>query len=116
MKLNQRILTSLITIVIVWGGFISVRAAFRRNYDLAAFLIAIFNILVPQLFKLVNKLEAHPDEGSWQASLYMKVCTFRWINTAIVMTMVTPFMDTIAVNGLLAKLHAVLRAEIITQP
>mmetsp|Transcript_36119 Transcript_36119/g.52922 ORF Transcript_36119/g.52922 Transcript_36119/m.52922 type:complete len:866 (-) Transcript_36119:573-3170(-) len=116
MKLNQRILTSLITIVIVWGGFISVRAAFRRNYDLAAFLIAIFNILVPQLFKLVNKLEAHPDEGSWQASLYMKVCTFRWINTAIVMTMVTPFMHTIAVNGLLAKLHAVLRAEIITQP
>mmetsp|Transcript_606 Transcript_606/g.975 ORF Transcript_606/g.975 Transcript_606/m.975 type:complete len:793 (-) Transcript_606:298-2676(-) len=116
MKLNQRILTSLITIVIVWGGFISVRAAFLKSDTLAAFLIAILNILGPHLFKLVNKLEAHPDEGSWQASLYMKVCTFRWINTAIVTTMVTPFMDTIAINGLIAKVDAVLKAEIITQP
>lgn len=84
----------------------------------AAYLIAILNILVPNILKLVNNLESHSRQGTFQASLYAKIATFRWINTAIVMTIIKPFTATIAVGetALIPAVYAVLKAEIITAP
>jgi hypothetical protein len=85
---------------------------------IAAYLIAILNILVPNILKLVNNLESHSRQGTFQASLYAKIATFRWINTAIVMTIIKPFTATIAVGetALIPAVYAVLKAEIITAP
>lgn len=85
---------------------------------IAAYLIAILNILVPNILKLINNLESHSRQGTFQASLYAKIATFRWINTAIVMTIIKPFTATIAVGetALIPAVYAVLKAEIITAP
>jgi hypothetical protein len=82
----------------------------------AAYLIAILNILVSNILKLVNNLESHSRQGTFQASLYAKLATFRWINTAIVMTIINPFTATIAV-GETALIPAVyVMILIITAP
>lgn len=75
-------------------------------------------MLGPPIFIKITGFEAHPDQGGRQASLYLKLCSFRWINTAVVTTLVTAFAETIADDkgGLILKVHAVLRAEIITAP
>lgn len=117
-RLLQRAVTSLVTAGIVVVGFFIVQKAYRTNVTLSAYVIALLNILVPIILKVINRYEAHPDEGQYQASLYRKITFFRWINTALVTTMITPFTSTIAAGrgGLITAVHAVLKAEIITQP
>ena len=42
--------------------------------------------------------EKHYDEGSMQRSLYIKITLFRWMNTAIVTRVITPFVATLGVD------------------
>jgi len=114
----QRIVTGAITVALIALGFFAVKQAFSYNVNLAAFLIAILNIAVPNLFKVVNALESHSREGSYQASLYAKISIFRFVNTAIVTTMIKPFTATISsdADALIPAVYAVLKAEICTAP
>jgi hypothetical protein len=50
--------------------------------------------------------------------LYIKVCAFRWINTAIITMYAKPLMATIegTKGGLIPSIYAVLKAEIVTAP
>ena len=60
-------------------------------------------------------LESHRSEGHKQTSLYIKIAAFRWVNTAIVITIVTPFTSTLAPqNGLITQIAALYFAEIVT--
>uniref|UniRef100_A0A7S2UQW1 CSC1/OSCA1-like cytosolic domain-containing protein n=1 Tax=Attheya septentrionalis TaxID=420275 RepID=A0A7S2UQW1_9STRA len=115
-KFIQRVFTSFLTALLMGLGFIAVRSAFRKDVNLAAYVIALLNIAGSHVFKFVNRLEAHPNEGGYQASLYVKLSIFRWMNTAVVTTLVTPFTKTISEGGLIESVHAVLKAEIITLP
>lgn len=48
----------------------------------AAPLISVFNAIIPQIIKILMIFEPHGTEGSFQASLYMKVTLFRWVRFA----------------------------------
>ena len=68
----------------------------------------------PEAAKLIVYTEAHPSESDVQISLYTKIAAFRWVNTAIVITLVTPFTRTSADDGLIAQIYAIFFAEIVT--
>lgn len=117
-RIVQRVFTGTITVGLIFLGFIAVKHAFEFDLHLAAFLIAILNIVVPNLFKNVNTLESHAGEGSYQASLYAKISIFRFVNTAVVTTIIKPFTATISDDAaaLIPAVYAVLKAEIVTAP
>jgi hypothetical protein len=81
----------------------------------AAFGIAIFNSIFPMFAKALTDLEAHSSEGGKQRSLYFKIALFRWVNTAVVITLITPFTNTIQEHkGLIGQIYALFFAEIVT--
>ncbi len=55
----------------------------------ASMVIAGFNVAFPLFAKMMTNFEAHPSEGAKQSSLYLKIALFRWVNTAIVITIIT---------------------------
>ncbi len=87
------IATTFLTIGLIVGGAYFVRE--MRNYGAshAAFTISILNSIFPTLAKTLTNVEVHRNEGSKQTSLYMKVCCFRWVNTAIVTMLITVSMQ-----------------------
>jgi len=54
-----------------------------------------FSIFVVQA---MTSLEFHPSESSKQSSLYVKIALFRWVNTAIIIAVITvrPFQYLIS--------------------
>jgi len=78
-RIAQRLLSGTITVLLIYAGFVSVKAAFTLSVTFAAYLIAILNIAVPNLFKFVNRLESHAGESSYQASLFAKASVFRYV-------------------------------------
>ena len=119
LRIIQRVATGSITVTLIYFGYRAVEYAFLVDVQIAAFTIAILNMLVPNIFKWVNKLEAHTGEGTYQASLYTKISVFRFVNTAIVTTLIKPFTATIAGTedaSLIPAVFAVLKAEIVTAP
>ena len=72
------------------------------------------NLGFPEAAKLIVFTEAHPSESDVQISLYTKIAAFRWVNTSIVITLITPFTRTSADHGLIAQIYAIFFAEIVT--
>ena len=73
-----------------------------------------FNLLFPEIAKFVTSFEAHPTESKLQTSLYFKIAAFRWVNTAIVITVIMPFTKTLSADGLIPQIYAIFFAEIVT--
>jgi hypothetical protein len=81
----------------------------------AVYCCVAFNLCFPEFAKLIVMLESHPTESQVQTSLYFKIAIFRWVNTAIVITVITPFTHTLAADdGLIPQIYAIFFAEIIT--
>lgn len=55
----------------------------------AAVSISLLNTVFPMVAKSMTNTEIHRSHGSKQTSLYVKICLFRWVNTAIVTTIIT---------------------------
>jgi hypothetical protein len=65
--------------------------------------------------KALTGLEAHATEGSKQTSLYFKIAAFRWVNTAIVITIITPFTNTlVGEGGLISQIYTIFFSELLT--
>lgn len=65
--------------------------------------------------KMLTSCEAHSGEGGKQRSLYLKIAMFRWVNTAVVITIIKPFTLTLAMkDGLIPQIYALFFAEIFT--
>lgn len=64
--------------------------------------------------KLLTDCEAHSSEGNKQRSLYFKIALFRWVNTAVVITIITPFTSTLSNGKLINQVYNLFVAEIIT--
>eukprot|EP00580_Thalassiosira_gravida_P016537 CAMPEP_0201659950 /NCGR_PEP_ID=MMETSP0494-20130426/2690_1 /ASSEMBLY_ACC=CAM_ASM_000839 /TAXON_ID=420259 /ORGANISM="Thalassiosira gravida, Strain GMp14c1" /LENGTH=774 /DNA_ID=CAMNT_0048137655 /DNA_START=1861 /DNA_END=4185 /DNA_ORIENTATION=+ len=94
----------------------TVRLCHHRSAKFAAYAIAFFNGVFPEFAKILVNFESHPSEGSLQTSLYVKIAAFRWINTAIIVTMITPFTSTLSSgsNNLLDGVCEIFFAEIVT--
>lgn len=89
-----------------------------RTESYVAIVIALINILIPQLCKFVNKFEKHYNETSAQISLYIKISILRWTNTALLITAITPFTSTLSTGdgNLLRTVANIFVAEIFTSP
>ena len=91
-----------------------VRIASRASPIGAAFAIAAFNSVFPIFAKMLTSTEAHAGEGEKQTSLYFKIALFRWMNTSVVISIVTPFTDSLSIDGLIPQVYALFFAEIVT--
>jgi hypothetical protein len=110
------IIPYIVTIVVIIGAAFAVREVRNYNVAYAAIFISIMNILFPLLAKFLTRKEIHRNEGSRHASLYIKITLFRWVNTAVVTTILTPFTSTLEVGdgSLLEGVYAIFISEIVT--
>ena len=81
-------------------------------------------MLVPIVCELINDLESHPTEHGKQISLYVKMTLFRWFNSAIALSVLSAFIETISVEdgnerlqqSLMYKVYPVIVAELFCNP
>jgi hypothetical protein len=86
---------------------------FRNLTCLSHTIKPAFNFAFPEFAKQLTNFEVHSTESSLQTSLYFKIAVFRWVNTAILMTVITPFTNTVAAkDGLIPQICTVFFAEI----
>lgn len=69
-------------------------------------------------------MESHPTEHSKQNSLYVKITLFRWFNSAVALSVISTFIETISVEdgnesmqqSLMYKVYPVIVAELFCNP
>ena len=99
----------------VWTALVSIRFINDISTAGTALTISAFNKICPSIAKGINSIESHHDEGSRQKSLYIKIAAFRWINTVVIITVITPFTSFLeADEGLIPQVYAVFYSELIT--
>jgi len=114
-KFKERCLTTFVTLVTIVLAAFCIDLANKASVVGAAFTIAVFNSLFPMLAKLLTSFESHASEGRKQTSLYSKVAVFRWVGSAIVIAVITPFTSTLSLDeGLITQVYALYFADIIT--
>ena len=104
--------------LIVLSGSAVALARFSIGAWVAAPLITIFNTLIPLLVRLLMIFEPHATEGSFQAALYFKITFFRWMNTAFLVKVITPWTNTLSdgTQDVLPQINAVLWSELWISP
>eukprot|EP00980_Cylindrotheca_fusiformis_P007077 scaffold1482_cov120-Cylindrotheca_fusiformis.AAC.19 len=112
-RFKSVVITSVATGIGIVIVFIAVSAADSVSLVGSAYTITAFNVAFPLLAKALTSSEPHPSESAVQTSLYFKIAFFRWVNTAIVITIVTPFTDTLIDGGLIEKVYQQFFSEIV---
>lgn len=125
-RLAQYIGTTLgMVAFIAWSGFFVY--SLEENYPgtyYTTFFITITNVVVPKICEFINNFESHSTEGGRQTSLYVKIALFRWFNSAIALSIVSTFIETISVEdgneeeklSLNYKVYPIIFAEMFTIP
>lgn len=115
-RMKQQFFTALATVAALAVVVFLVNLVNQTNAVFTAYTIAITNAIFPMLAKILTYNESHPSHGSLQTSLYFKIAIFRWVTTAIVITIITPFEDTLynGKGGLIFQVQAQFIAEITT--
>ncbi|KAG7353258.1 calcium-activated chloride channel [Nitzschia inconspicua] len=114
-KFKETAFTTFCTLVAIVLVAVLVNLANDSSTVGAAFTIAIFNTLFPMFAKALCNFESHPSEGLKQTSLYFKIAAFRWVSTAVVISIITPFTNTLShENGLVSQVYALFFADIVT--
>ena len=91
-------MTTLVSFVLIGGGAAIISLARMRSPALSSFAITVCNQLTPRIVRILTSFESHPNESSYSGSNYIKMTAFRWTNTAIIYSIITPFTDTLQ-NG-----------------
>ena len=109
--------TTIMSFGLIIGGGAIITLARKRGPEASSFLITCFNLFTPRVVKLLTSYESHPHESSVSASQYLKVTAFRWTNTALVTTLITPFTDTLQ-NGefLIKSIFTMFMFDLVTSP
>jgi hypothetical protein len=84
---------------------------------MSSLAITIFNQITPRVVRLLTSYESHPNESAASGSNYIKMTVFRWVNTAIIYYIITPFTDTIQ-NGayLIESVYTMLLFDVLLTP
>lgn len=115
-RMKQISVTTLISFACIVAVAVIVALCRRESAAYAALAISIANAMFPIIAKMVTNFEAHASETGKQSSLYVKIAIFRWVVTAIVITIITPFTSTIT-NGsehLLQSIYVIFFADLVT--
>jgi hypothetical protein len=118
-KVGMRIFNLAMTVGIVsFAGYIVAQARFNVGAWLSGPLVSIFNSTIPQIVKLLMIFEPHTTEGSYQTSLYMKITLFRWVNTALLVKIITPWTSILSSDksDVLKQINAILWSELWLVP
>ena len=118
-RLIQQSITFLVTILLLAGaGYVVRQTRSKLGAAYSGPLTTIFNTLIPQIVKLLLLIEKHPTEGGRQQSLYLKIAIFRWVNTAILTQVITPFVVTISSSSqdVIPSMQAILWSELWLSP
>ena len=112
----QQLLTFIATFASICLVAFIVRIVHEWSALFSAFAISIFNGVFPEFAKILVKFEGHATEAGVQTSMYLKICLFRWVNTAVVITIITPFTATLFpdAGGLITQIYALFFTEIFT--
>lgn len=118
-RIRQQLLTLFATACAIFLIALIIYMLNSQSAAFAAIGIALFNSAFPIFAKLLTSLEAHASESGKQRSLYFKIAFFRWVNTAVVLTIITPFTSIVNSAGtpdgsLINKVRALFFAEIVT--
>ena len=81
-------------------------------------------MIVPVICEIVNDIESHPTEHGKQISLYAKITIFRWFNSAIALSLISSFVESISVEdghesmhqSLIYKVYPVIVTELFVKP
>jgi len=100
------------------GAFLIYLAGNKGSALWTTVTITAINQVVPRICKFINNLEAHKANGSREASLYVKMTLFKWINTAIITNIIYPFVATIdgGPETLTRVVKSIFIAELVTNP
>lgn len=118
-RIIQQAITFVVTILLIVGaGYVVAVTRSRLGAQLSGPVTTIFNTLIPQIVKLMMLIEQHPNEGARQQSLYLKIAIFRWVNTAILTQLITPFVVTIASSrrDVIPSINSILISELWLTP
>lgn len=85
-KTKERSFTFFCTAVAIVVVAVLVNLADAASTVGAAFTIAVFSSIFPIFAKVLTTFESHPSEGQKQTSLYFKIALFRWVSTAVVIS------------------------------
>jgi len=104
--------------LVVLSAYILQLSRLRVNTILFAVILSTFNSIVPMIVRILVSYEKHYGEGSLQASLYLKITFFRWVNTAIITRIITPFLATLGEEkiDLINTINSLMISEMITSP
>jgi len=113
----QRAMTFFLSICLLVGCAFLIYLARKRNAFTASIIITILNRLTPMVVKFLNSFEAHRNQSSYQASQFIKITLFRWVNTAVITLVITPFTDTLQ-NGsfLINSIFTICITEMTVNP
>ena len=114
-RLWQQTLTSIATAASIALVAFIVRIVNSKSAFWSALTISGSNGAFPEFAKILTKFEGHATEAGVQTSMYLKICLFRWVNTAVVITIITHFTATLVVDGgLITQIYALFFTEIFT--
>jgi hypothetical protein len=115
-KIKRLSVTTLISLAFVVAVAIIVALVRPHGAAYAALGISVSNALFPVVAKLLTNLEAHASETGKQCSLFVKIAIFRWVITAIVITIITPFTSTITKgpDHLLQSIWLIFFTDLVT--
>lgn len=114
-----RVFNLCVTIGVVAAAGTAVGAARSSvGTSLSGPLVTLFNSTIPYIVKILMMFERHHNEGQYQTSLYLKIVLFRWINTAVLTKVITPFTGNVTegAQDVLPTLVAILYSELFITP
>eukprot|EP00614_Pseudopedinella_elastica_P015916 CAMPEP_0172652422 /NCGR_PEP_ID=MMETSP1068-20121228/243303_1 /TAXON_ID=35684 /ORGANISM="Pseudopedinella elastica, Strain CCMP716" /LENGTH=836 /DNA_ID=CAMNT_0013466829 /DNA_START=321 /DNA_END=2832 /DNA_ORIENTATION=- len=116
-RIKQQTKTWILTCLLVVGSVIVCKQIqVGSGPGIAALWITLTNILVPQVLrKLCFEIEDHVSLNAQQTSLFLKLTFFRWMNTAVVIYLITDFTAFLTVKSL-KQVQAVIMADALTTP
>ena len=104
------------SIVLIFAAGVLISYAKTDGAVTSTIAIILLNSLTPRLVRILTRIESHDTESSVAASMYIKVTCFRWVNTAIVTSVVTPFTDYLQTDRLMESLRILFTAELMQRP
>ena len=88
-KTRIMFLTSLATLAGLILAAATLAIMKERQISVAPFVIALLNQAFPRFALYLTYFEKHASRDTLEVSLYIKIVVFRWVNTAIVTTIVS---------------------------
>jgi hypothetical protein len=84
-----KILMTAIVFGMIVGIYFLVKVTYASKFWWSPYLITVSNVVFPIIAKAMTTVERHAIEEDRQVWLYIKIAFFRWVNTALVIEIIT---------------------------